>query len=63
MPGWDKGWDKGREEVQEEGREEGREKGALEEKKKNAKAMKALGISTDVIAKVTGLSITDIETI
>lgn len=61
--GWDKGWDKGREEVQEEGREEGREKGALEEKKKNAKAMKALGISTDVIAKVTGLSITDIETI
>ena len=53
--GWDKGWDKGR--------EEGREEGALEEKKKNAKAMKDLGISTDVIAKVTGLSITDIETI
>jgi hypothetical protein len=35
--------------------------GALEEKKKNAKAMKTLEKPTDSISKVTGLSFAEIE--
>lgn len=50
--GKEDGYKKGRE----EGREEGRQEGAIEEKKKNAKAMSALGMPIDVIIKVTGLS-------
>ena len=39
------------------GRDEGREEGRTEERQENARKMKSLGISADVIAKVTGLSI------
>ena len=35
-------------------------KGAIKEKRKNAKAMKALGLPLEAIAKVTGMSIEDI---
>ena len=55
----------GREEGIEEGREEGRMEGRIEgEKKKQleiARTMKTDGISTDVIAKYTGVSPTEIE--
>lgn len=55
--GWEKGWEKGREEGHEEGREEGRE----EEKKSLVKGFKAAGILSDVIARVTGFSLEEIE--
>ena len=42
------------------GLEQGLEQGALEEKRKNAKAMKALGLPLETIAKVTGMSAEDI---
>ena len=55
----------GRMEGREEGREEGRMEGRIEgEKKKQleiARTMKTDGISTDVIAKYTGVSPTEIE--
>ena len=35
-------------------------KGAIKEKRKNAMAMKALGLPLKTIAKVTGMSIEDI---
>ena len=35
-------------------------KGALKEKRKNAKVMKALGLPSETIAKVTGMSVEDI---
>lgn len=48
----------------EQGRQEGTEKGiaqgALDEKRKNARTMKSLGLSLETIAKVTGLSVADI---
>ncbi len=50
------GYAEGKEDGYKKGREEGREEGAIEEKKKNAKAMSALGMPIDVIIKVTGLS-------
>ena len=66
LEGYDKFWDivrtertyykSARRHGYEDGRKEGREEGALEEKKKSAKAMKSLGMSMDVIAKVTGLT-------
>lgn len=42
------------------GMKKGLEQGALEEKRKNAKAMKALGLPLETIAKVTGMSAEDI---
>ena len=42
------------------GLKKGLEQGALEEKRKNAKAMKALGLPLETIAKVTGMSAEDI---
>ena len=45
----------------EEGREEGRAEGRAEERLQNAKAMKQEGIAVGVIAKITGLSIEEIE--
>ena len=45
----------------EEGRAEGREEGRAEERLQNAKAMKQEGIAVGVIAKITGLSIEEIE--
>ena len=35
-------------------------KGALKEKRKNAKVMKALGLPSETISKVTGMSVEDI---
>ena len=43
-----------------EGREEGRKKGSEEERLKNAKALKELGVSFEIITKVTGLTLTEI---
>ena len=51
----------GREEGIAQGREEGIAQGALDEKRKNAKTMKALGLPLDTISKVTGLSVAEIE--
>ena len=51
----------GLEEGREEGRAEGREEGRAEERLQNAKAMKQEGIAVGVIAKITGLSIEEIE--
>lgn len=72
--GWKKGIEEGRAKGIEEGRakgiEEGRVKGIEEgraegkeeeEKRKNARAMKEIGIPMEQIAKVTGLSETEIE--
>jgi len=42
------------------GLKKGIEQGAYDERKKNAKAMKALGLPLETIAKVTGMSIEDI---
>ncbi len=44
----------------EQGIEQGIEQGALEEKRKNAKAMKVLGLPLETIARVTGMSAEDI---
>ena len=46
-----------------EGMEKGMEKGIEENKRDNARKMKALGISTDVIAQVTGLAIEQINSL
>ena len=43
------------------GRAEGRAEGIDEANRENAHKMKSLGISADIIAKVTGLSIDEIE--
>ncbi|MCI7654026.1 MAG: hypothetical protein MSS51_07110, partial [Bacteroidales bacterium] len=42
------------------GLKKGLEQGAFEERRKNAKAMKALGLPLETIAKVTGMSAEDI---
>lgn len=47
---------KGRAEGFVEGREEGRAEGVVKGKLEDAKNCKALGISVDVIVKITGLS-------
>lgn len=52
-----RGLEKGRK----EGRKEGIEQGTFEERRKNAKAMKALGLSLEMIVKVTGMSADDID--
>ena len=44
-----------------EGLEEGLEKGREEERLKNARGMKAAGIPSDVIVKITGLSQEEVE--
>ena len=44
-----------------EGRQEGMQKGRQEEKIENARTMKSLNISSEVIHQVTGLAIKDIE--
>ncbi|MDR3012360.1 MAG: hypothetical protein LBU70_04035 [Chitinispirillales bacterium] len=50
----DYGWE-------EEARQEGWEKGIEEERRKNAKAMKAEGLDANTIAKITGLTVDDIR--
>lgn len=44
-----------------EGRQEGLAEGRAEEKIENARTMKSLNISSEVIHQVTGLPIKDIE--
>lgn len=55
-----KGLKRGLKKGLEKGLEKGIEQGASDERKKNAKAMKALGLPLETIAKVTGMSIEDI---
>lgn len=51
----------GREEGRQEGREEGRQEGRQEEKIENARTMKSLNISADIIHQVTGLPLEEID--
>ena len=53
--------EEGREEGRQEGLAEGRKEGRQEEKIENARTMKSLNISSEVIHQVTGLPIKDIE--
>lgn len=55
------GREEGRQEGRKEGREEGREEGKQEEKIENARTMKSLNISADIIHQVTGLSLEEID--
>ena len=59
--GEQKGRAEGREEGRAEGREEGREEGLAEGREaakiEDAKKLKELGVSIDIIAKATGLSV------
>lgn len=45
------------------GLEKGREQGAREKSVENAKNALKLGVSADIISKITGLSIAEIETL
>ncbi len=56
-----RGREKGRKEGRREGRKEGIEQGTFEERRKNAKAMKALGLPLETIVKVTGMSADNID--
>lgn len=58
--GREEGRKEGREEGRKEGREEGRKEGERQAKINYAKAMKADGMSDELIAKYTGLSLKDI---
>ena len=59
--GWQKGMQDGRQEGLAEGLAEGLEQGKQEKNIENARTMKALNISSEVIHQVTGLPIKDIE--
>jgi predicted transposase/invertase (TIGR01784 family) len=58
---WDTAIDEAKAEGYTEGRAEGMEKGMVTANRENAKKMKALGLSSDVIAQVTGLTAEEIE--
>ena len=55
-----KGKEEGRKEGLAEGMEKGMEKGQCEERIKNARNLKRLGVSPDVIAQATGLTTEEI---
>ncbi len=55
------GREEGRQEGREEGRKEGRQEGRQEEKIENARTMKSLNISADIIHQVTGLPLEEID--
>ena len=57
----DEGREEGRKEGRKEGLEEGREKGLREQTIAIAKSMKAEGISPETIAKVSGLTLDEVE--
>lgn len=59
--GREEGREEGRKEGREEGREEGRKEGQQSEKLRAARKMKDDGMSVDLIAKYTGLTIEQIE--
>ena len=56
-----KGLAEGREKGLAEGREEGRAEGRAEARLDNARNLKNLGVSTDIIMKATGLSFEEIN--
>ena len=57
----EEGLAEGRVEGRVEGREEGREEGHVEERAKNAKNLRDLGVDPEIIAKATGLTVEDIQ--
>ena len=57
------GWAEGRAEGRAEGKAEGRAEGFEEANIENARKMKALGMTNDLISKVTGLSIEEIKSL
>ena len=59
--GMKKGMEKGLEKGRKEGLKKGIEQGSFEERRKNARAMKDLGLPLETIAKVTGMTAEDIE--
>ena len=59
--GREEGLAKGREEGREEGLAKGREEGVRHEKEENARKMKVLGMTSEVIAQVTGLTAEEIS--
>ena len=61
LEGRAEGLEEGRLEGHAEGLEEGRAEGRAEERLNNARSMKALGVSPDIISQVAGLSIEEIE--
>ena len=61
LEGRAEGLEEGRLEGHAEGLEEGRAEGRAEERLNNARSMKALGVSPDIISQVTGLSMEEIE--
>lgn len=61
MEGREEGREEGRQEGREEGRKEGRQEGRQEEKIENARTMKSLNISADIIHQVTGLPLEEID--
>ena len=63
LEGLEQGREEGRKEGREEGRKEGRAEGRAEERLANARRMKADGMAADLIAKYTGLTIEEIQTL
>lgn len=63
LKGMKKGMKKGLEKGRKEGLKKGIEQGSFEERRKNARAMKDLGLPLETIAKVTGMTAEDIEKI
>lgn len=61
--GMAQGMEKGIEKGMAQGMAQGMEKGAHEEKIRNAKKMKQLGMPTDTIGQITGLAVSEIETL
>ena len=61
LKGMKKGMKKGLEKGRKEGLKKGIEQGSFEERRKNARAMKDLGLPLETIAKVTGMTAEDIE--
>lgn len=59
--GWKKGIEEGRAEGRAEGITEGITRGVTEERIRNARTMKEIGIPMEQIVKVTGLTETEIE--
>ena len=61
LEGRAEGLEEGRLEGHAEGLEEGRAEGRADERLNNARSMKALGVSPDIISQVAGLSMEEIE--
>ena len=55
------GIEKGREEGLAEGIEKGRVEGIMEEKRKSARTLKALGVASEIISQSTGLSKEEVD--